>query len=226
LEEYSYKLFTGHILFQVDGKIILLDTGAPTSFGSSFSLMNTEFQIDTSYMGLNSAKLSEFIGTNIDVLIGGDIISQFDISLNPEKQKIEFGNNLTDLDDFDLQLPITNFMNIPIIQVNINGESINTFFDTGAQLSYIEKNFTLNFESKGQKEDFYPGVGRFKTNTFEIPTTIGDTTKPFLFGVLPDILQMTLMMADTNGIIGTEILEHFRFTLSIKNETLSLWKIT
>ena len=45
------------------------------------------------------------------------------------------------------------------------------------------------------------------------------------YGVLPELLQMTLMMADTQGILGSELLNHFGYILSLPRKELLLCKL-
>jgi hypothetical protein len=214
--DFLYKLISGHILFQVNGLKVLLDSGAPNSIGSGQLLfLDKNYNLQSNYMGLTTDKLSEYIGTHVDILMGCDIISKYDICIDPNEQKLTFGEHLID----------ENFMGIPIVQVNIQDNTINAFFDTGAQLSYIDPELTNNYSSTGEKNDFYPGVGRFKTNTFDIPTTIGDEIISIEYGVLPELLQMTLMMADTQGILGSELLNYFGYILSLSRKELLLCKL-
>ena len=39
------------------------------------------------------------------------------------------------------------------------------FFDTGAQISYLQDDVLDTFPSAGPVTDFYPGVGQFQTET-------------------------------------------------------------
>ena len=65
-------------------------------------------------------------------------------------------------------------MGIPIIELFINNQKLKFFLDTGAKLSYLSNNFTANYNSIGREIDFYPGVGEFETECYEILTSIGN----------------------------------------------------
>ena len=222
MKVFKYNYDSGHILFDVNGLVVLFDTGAPNSVGSgSFSFIDNDYDLQNNYMGLTTSTLSEYIGTQVDILMGADIINNYDICIDSMGNKITFGENLS-IDEYENVLDIKDFMGIPIIDVTVEGKSMSMFFDTGAHLSYIEPSITNNYSSAGEKEDFYPGVGTFKTNTFDILTTIGKREMTVKYGVLPEMLQMTLMMADTQGIIGTEIFKYYKCVLSNKRKTLFL----
>jgi len=82
-------------------------------------------------------------------------------------------------------------MGIPIIKMTVDNQELKFFLDTGAKLSYLSDSLTSNYESVGTDEDFYPGVGKFQAECFEIPTVFGDNEFIVKYDNLPKILQMT-----------------------------------
>lgn len=223
MKEYTYNLIEGHIIFEANERTVLLDTGAPSSIGEgSLNFCGEEFQLVNNYMGITTSSLSNLMGLSIDVLVGADIIKNFDLLIEPVGKALKFSEEIKE-DGYIVPLDI--ILGIPIFEVSINEEIIKVFFDTGAQLSYIERNFVNEMKPFGQKEDFYPGIGRFSTETYELETTLGDKTFLLEYGVLPELLQMTLTMAGARGIIGTKILDHFECVLSIKRKELILKKL-
>ena len=111
-------------------------------------------------------------------------------------------------------------MGIPIIELSIDSQILKFFLDTGAKLSYLSKSITSNFESVGTDEDFYPGVGKFETECFEISTSFGAKNFIVKYGNLPPLLQMTLMLGGTDGIIGFDFFNNFKVVLDMKNNRL------
>ena len=83
---------------------------------------------------------------------------------------------------------------------------------------------TSNYESVGTDEDFYPGVGKFQTECVEIPTVFGDKEFVVKYGNLPTLLQMTLMIGGTDGIIGFDFFNNFKVVLDLKNNRLKYAK--
>ena len=84
--DFLYKLIFGHIIFQVNGLKVLLDSGAPNSIGSGqFSFLDNNYNLQNNYMGLTTDKLSEYIGTHVDILMGCHIISKYDICIDPKE---------------------------------------------------------------------------------------------------------------------------------------------
>jgi len=103
-------------------------------------------------------------------------------------------------------VPLDEFMGIPIVSARIRGTDYRMFFDTGAQVSYFQDKSLTHFPSAGAITDFYPGFGRFQTETHKVPVTLGPTEFTLRCGRLPGLLGTTLIMAGTEGIIGNQIL--------------------
>lgn len=173
-------------------------------------------------MGLTVSKISDMLGTEITTLLGADILSDFKILLDYQNQIIEFNKQEIDIDG--TQADISNFMGIPIIKMTVDNQELKFFLDTGAKLSYLSDSLTSNYESVGTDEDFYPGVGKFQTECFEIPTVFGDNEFVVKYGNLPTLLQMTLMLGGTDGIIGFDFFNNFKVVLDLKNNRLKYAK--
>ena len=106
-------------------------------------------------------------------------------------------------------IPIDTLMNIPILEVEVEGEKVRTFLDTGAKICYFSSQVTNNYNAQSVIEDFYPGIGRFETNVYQIPVTIGRKQLNLLSGNLPSVLQQLLLMANAQGIIGNVLFEYY-----------------
>lgn len=111
-------------------------------------------------------------------------------------------------------------MGIPIVELTIDGQKLKCFLDTGARLSYLPERVTSEHTSAGKEEDFYPGVGKFETECFDITTSFGDHNFIARYGNLPAMLQMTLMMGGTDGIIGFDLFNNLTVVLDLKNKRL------
>jgi hypothetical protein len=169
-------------------------------------------------MGLTVSILSEMLGTEITTLLGADILSDYKILFDYKNEIIEFNKEAIALDGNEIG--ISNFMGIPIIELFIDNQKLKLFLDTGAKLSYLSGSITNNYESIGTDEDFYPGVGKFETECFDISTSFGDNNFNVKYGNLPTLLQMTLMLGGTDGIIGFDFFNNFKVVLDLKNNRL------
>ena len=84
------------------------------------------------------------------------------------------------------------------------------FFDTGAQISYLQNDTLTHYPGLGAVTDFYPGVGEFQTETYRVDLTLADAPLQVRCGSLPGMLGMALMMAGTSGILGNEVIRNRR----------------
>ena len=208
MSKYVFKIVDNHIIVNIDKKLCLLDTGAPNSVGQeSLKLIDKDYPLVDNYMGLTTVELSKHIGENIDVLLGADILENYCVTIDWKEKKIEFLNET--IKNGDTEMPIELFMGIPIIEIEVNDKMVKCFFDTGAKLSYVNPEYLNNKISERKEKDFYPGVGEFETDVYKLPIKIGTTTLVMKFGILPELLQTTLMLAGTQGIIGNDIFNMF-----------------
>lgn len=215
------KLLQKHLYLSLGDHLWLFDTGAPQSFGEGekLSILGKEFPVASNFMGLNANKVSEHAGVQMQGLLGADIINHFDYQIDVQKESIEISEDSIEMGQSPLQ--IKEFMAIPILTAEIGGTEYSMFFDSGAQYSYFQGDDLSSFPSLGKVSDFYPGVGPFETDTFSVPMKIGSIDISTQCGKLPDLLAMTLSMADTSGIIGNELLLDRVVTYSPKRNLIS-----
>lgn len=220
MKQFQITLFKGHPIINDGENIILIDTGAPSTIHASNNLIfcSDNYNCSTNYMGLTVTKISEMLGTEITTLLGADVLSNLKILFDYKNGVVEF--NKEEITFEGTEIDISNFMGIPIIELSVDNQKLKFFLDTGAKLSYLSDSITSNYESIGTDEDFYPGVGKFETNCFEIPTSFGDNNFIVKYGNLPTLLQMTLMIGGTDGIIGFDFFNNFSVVIDLKNNKL------
>lgn len=214
---FQINLFKGHPIIKDGENIILIDTGAPSTihFANNLLFCSDNFSCSTNYMGLTVQKISEMLGTEITTLIGADILSNFKVLLDYKNKVVIFSKGETH--SLSNETTISSFMGIPIIELTVDNQRLKFFLDTGAKLSYLDSKLTSQHTSIGTEEDFYPGVGKFETECYEILTNFGSKEFQVKYGNLPSLLQMTLMLGGTNGIIGFDFFNNFKVCLDIKN---------
>lgn len=196
----------GHLFVKPAGHLWLFDTGAPTSFGAAERLLiaDEQFSLSSSYFGLTASTLSQYVGVECSGLLGADVLGRFVHILDSTNGKLTVSTD--ELSHDGQRIHLDEFMGIPIVTASVGGSDCRIFFDTGAQISYFQEASLADFPPAGSVIDFYPGVGQFQTDTHEVPISLGDTSFPLRCGCLPGLLGATLMMADTQGIIGNQVL--------------------
>jgi len=206
--EYTYPLLfeKKHLFMILDDKKWLIDIGSPASFGeeNSLSICNQTFKIENTHGSLDAKELTSHIGLDVIGLIGVDILNTFDILFSINKYEVAFSKDVINLEG-DV-LPIDSFMGIPIIKVNVLDTEYSMFFDTGAQISYFQGPLLKDFPSNGSIKDFYPSIGKFKTETYLLDIDIGLSQYKLVCGSLPTLLSETIIIASVQGIVSNELM--------------------
>jgi hypothetical protein len=184
----------------------LLDTGSPTSFGETSPLVlgARVFALPLSYNGLIVDELSKHVGRHADGLLGTDVLNEFDVLIDLPQSLVCLSTE--ELDCEGDRLPLAFIPTLPTLTAVVDGTPMTVFFDTGAQLSYLQAEFLSRYMAEGTADDFYPGRKPFRTDTFRIPSQLGRTLQNLGCGRLPPDLEEKLIRGDANGILGNEFL--------------------
>jgi hypothetical protein len=94
------------------------------------------------------------------------------------------------------------------------------FVDTGARLSYVDEKIAANYAPIGKESDFYPGIGEFETDVYEIPFQQGEMGFQLRCGVLPKILETALFVTGKRGIVGSELFEKGMVCLAFPEQAI------
>lgn len=197
----------GHLFLDLDGALWLLDTGAPTSFGSdpSLAMAGERFEMASGFMGMTPATLSEAVGLDCRGLLGTDVLGRFDFVLDVSAGTAEVATSEPAC--AGTALPLDDFMGIPVVTAQVRGADCPLIFDTGAQISYLQDDaLRESFPAAGSVSDFYPGFGAFETDTHQVELSLGGIGFALRCGVLPGMLGMTLALAGVAGIVGNQIM--------------------
>ena len=197
----------GHLFLNIDGKLWLLDTGAPGSLGTDGTVMlaGMEFRVQKNFLGFTAGSLSELLHVEVSGLLGGDVLNRFDLVIDAPSGKVEIST--ARLEHRGAAIPLELFMGIPIVTALIGGIKHRMFFDTGAQIGYLQDDdVRTSFPSAGRLTDFFPGAGRFQTETHQVDISLGEENFVLRSGVLPDLLGAMLVASGTDGIVGNQIL--------------------
>ena len=221
MKQFQLEIFKGHPIIIEGEHRILIDTGAPSTIhqSSEIQFCGDDYDCAVNYMGLKISNISELLGMEITTLLGADILSEYKILFDYANKLVTFSKD--DIDFVGKTIDITDFMRIPILQMSVNNQELKFFLDTGARLSFLSSDITRDYKCVGTEEDFYPGVGPFQTECFEVPTVFDGQLHLFKFGNLPDLLQMTLMLGETHGIVGFDFFSQYQVLLDIRNRKLT-----
>lgn len=207
---FDIDFVNDHLLISDNGNTILVDTGCPVTVHQerTINFLGRDFAVCTSFMGDGVERFSSLAGFGFTTLMGMDILSQYRLVFDYA------GKQLTFLSEDE---PWMEGAEVPMMELGggakavlmqIGGRSLKMALDTGAPLSYISPNMTANLEPVGEKDDFHPLAGNFKTTVYNIETEAAG--KPFMcsYGVLPSPLSMIYRVMD--GVIGYDFFRSFK----------------
>jgi hypothetical protein len=163
-QSFPLKLQNGHLFIEISGQTFILDTGAPSSFGtdSSVTLHEMTFDLPSSYLGLTAANLSDLVGYPVSGIFGADILNRFDVLIDCLSGRISFATEQIEFPGNTLSTD--EFMGIPVIDVTIAGVPHRMFFNIGSR-----------FPNMGSMANFYPGFGVLTHRGNETPSWIALT---------------------------------------------------
>lgn len=220
----KFEYIDNHIIADVNGKHCLIDTGSPFSLGDGKINIDGKihFLNGISYMGASLESIAEKVGTHLDALIGGDILSAHEgLFVWTQKMEVHFSTMMGGAKD---EPSLEFFSNIPIIQITINSKVVKAYIDTGAKQSYIDSTMAEGLSHEGEVSDFYPTLGMYtaplvSSSYLEPKSSIESSLK---FAVLPQALSSLLSMTGCKAILGNDWLKnnnkmHFQINYRDKN---------
>jgi Ca-activated chloride channel family protein len=216
----------GHIVIEADGKMILVDTGAPVSVGrpDHIRFLGKEFPLIPTFQNVvNMDLLSQKVGVHLDVLMGTDILRRCYFILDSQRQIATFSFNPLDW-NVHHRIPLQNFlMGVPITRAMINGTPLDMFVDTGAVRCYIPKELVDGCPKVGKVTDFFPGGADFETPVFEVPFDLAGEKMNLECGVaLPALLEHGLDAAGVRGILGMGLVRKYLVGFALPKDELIL----
>ena len=219
---FTINPFDHHILIEEENRTLLIDTGSPFTLfhGEEFEFLGT--RVSKGLLPVSPDAISELLGMHIDALVGCDILKHFAVLFDCHQGSITFSDEELSLPESEC-IPLSSTLGLPTVSLQIIGHDGHFFLDTGAKISYVKENTLSGLAPDGQDTDFYPGFGQFETPVYRIPTIIGHQEFTVNYGVLPSLLETSLLtLTGTSGIIGYDFFNQFTVLLDLKRKTLQL----
>ncbi len=208
IETYPLNLHDNHLIVDITGRQVLLDTGTPISIGREpMTLLGSTHNLQASLMGLSVNTIAKYIGRPIDCIMGTDILQNLYFTIDYAQRFVTFFAQTPP--NQGRPFPLDTVLGVPIIPVKVGNHQVKMFLDTGAKISYLNKSFIAGKPRCGTINDFYPGVGQFQSLIYQTTMVLMDETVELKCGTLPPLLEITLTMAGCAGIIGNDIFRYF-----------------
>ncbi len=224
MEKHSLALNESHTIAIMNGKRILISTGVPISVGDTpdISILGQNYDLEKQLLGKDIKQVASALKTDINAIIGIDILSKFVFYVSHSIEAIIFSDFFINFKENMQELPVDMGFNLPIVTLKMGGVDVKMVLDTGSKLSYLDSSLLGGMKNVGTLEVFYPGSDTIVTEIYHLPLELRGKTMDIHFGMLPDVLLKNLSLTGCTGILGSEIFRYFNIQFCLKKSTLWL----
>ncbi|MBI5554775.1 MAG: hypothetical protein HY920_02835 [Elusimicrobia bacterium] len=222
MEKYSIGISESHVIAIMNGKRVLISTGAPISIGDTPEIMilGQAHKIENKYLDLDIKQISEHLRTDLNALLGLDVLSKFIFYVSHGIEAMICSDFFINFKETMRELPISIDSGQLMIDVKIGGVPIKMILDTGARLSFLNSILLEGQKSFGKKEVFYPGAGVFTTKVYNMPLELKEKVMAIPVGKLPDNMMTDLSLRQCSGLLGAEVFKYFSIQFCLKKNTI------
>jgi hypothetical protein len=195
-----YDNSTGHIIVDIDGKRMLVDTGAVETFYDE-------------YQGVRINDLSRMLESPLDCVLGMDSMKAKVISIT--RDSIDFNAVPPD----QKGAPLKYISGIPCVDIKINEVPCRAVISTGATVSYISETLISKDKYTRSVDDTHPGHGNSSVKMFVNYFSISNKSFFADAGELP--AEFALPSA-ADAMIGVDVLNRFDLVMDFRDNRLYL----
>lgn len=225
MKTYLIQTVDNHILADIEGQKVYLDTGSPVSLSSKggVDLLDYRYELKDKFGTVDFQDAIKSIDNDIAVMLGGDILNQLYFSIDLAGKKVSFSREPFEFEGLEVH---TDFkMNVPILQVEIGEDLVPAFVDSGSNLSYVAVEMTKNQVPLGRQVDYFFSNEKLKTEMFRMPVKISGQNFDINFGNLPPELEDKIMSKlAVKAILGNDLFRAFAVFFDYKGGKIKLRK--
>ncbi len=198
----TYDNSTGHVIADIDGKRMLVDTGAAETFYDE-------------YQGVRINDLSRMLGSPLDGVIGMDSLQGKVLSLTRNTIRINGSSPV------QTGTPLTFIAGVPCVDMKINGIPCRAAIKTGVLTSYIKEPLISKDKHTRYVDDIHPMHGKYRVKMFVNYFSICGKHYFTDAGVLPSEFSL-LSSSGVDAIIGADLLNRFDLVMDFSDNKLYL----
>jgi hypothetical protein len=208
------------LMVKINDLTVLIATGINFSLSnkSVLSISDQNFNLESQYMGFSIKDINHLLNSNIDVLLGSNILSKFNYKIDTIKN--EFLLSSSEILGSGINIPVKFDLDIPQISVQIDNKQVNASIDTLSNYCYLNEKFFSNKESLGENDDFIPGMGSFSTKIYNVDFLIGNKFFSLKTGYYPNVIQKLKLLSTDKGVLGYEIIRNSRIVINSTKKEL------
>lgn len=229
MEKYPFSGNGGVVIIDIGGQKTIVDTGSPSSASKTgiINLPGKKIEVPQSFCGVSVDELEGHLGEKFDALLGCDLLKDLWVD-------IDWSDFVLTIDKQPPQRETENIfvgdaMGVPIAELSLKGSLYNSplpdeeplknmirgIVDTGSRLSYMTAGLLAALSPGQEEEDFYPGIGKFKTPTWRVVFEVAGKKRGVTVGRLPAALEMLLSATGTQAVFGNNLLQQSQICLGL-----------
>lgn len=213
----------GYLILHHEGHKLLLDTGAPFSFGSGLSGIPGVSGSPPPGLsnGLSIGWLVDHVGHTFDGLIGAEVLAHQTLTIDPDIEAVTFSDRVQSSRNAGA-VSLKSASNVPLLEAMVDGHKETVIFDTGACIGFVPERFVTSFDPVREQDEFYPLFGPFRTEVYRLRFSTGSIQVWLEFGVFPPEIEELHAQAGMSVLVGLELLRTYRITLGHREQTMYL----
>ena len=209
----------GIVVFNIEGRNIIMDTGSPATIGTDVRLCDRTARSSAILLSMMGER---FLPAWAAGLVGLDFINQFTTTVDARDMTVTFDEGDTQPVGTAVGLLPAFYQGAPFVPVHLGGQRLRAFVDTGSTLSYIGGELLSTGPQVGEWDDYHPVVGEFHTPVHRLAADIGGEPVDLEFGRMPGMLGLGLQAMGADILIGGELLRQRRVTFAPARNALFL----
>jgi hypothetical protein len=200
--KHSYHKSTGHVVADINGKRMLVDTSMPKTFYDE-------------HLGIRVSDLSRILGLPLDGVLGMDSLSGKVLALG--KEMIDISGTSPDQAGASLSY----VAGIPCVDIKVNEVPCRAAIKTSATTTYISAELLSRDKHSSCSDDFHPVYGKFRVNKFVNYFTIASKSFFADAAELPcEFISFTAGGID--AVLGADLLKRFDLIMDFSANRLHL----
>ena len=199
---HMYDNSRGHIIADIDGKLMLVDTGVAKTFYDE-------------YQGLRINDFSRMLGQSLDGVLGMDSIKGKVLSIT--RDSIDFNAVAPD----QKGAPLHYISGIPCVDIKINEVPCRAVISTGAATSGISEALISKDKYTRSIHDMHPSYGNSSVKMFVNYFSISNKSYFTEAGELPAEFALP-SSTGVDAIIGMDVLDRFDLIMDFSDNRLHL----
>lgn len=211
--DFPFSLVAGHVLCEMDGKRILVDTGSPFTIGRERTMRFLGALTDLTVPGpmptveAIAAEIRSLPGVSadfdFDVLLGCDVLAGCAMAIDWDRSVLSL--NASPAGTL-LPPPEDALRRLPRIWVEVNGHGFRAFADTGARVSYVVPEHVEGATAARSARDFVMGLGTFDTLLATARVRLCGREVEASVGIAGAEVLPLLRAPNVDGIVGTDLM--------------------